>query len=298
MWPKLISDFLRWQGEVRGLAAETIYQESLVLKRFAKFLRRQGIRRLCQLVPSTIDAFVKHDGKRMGAPGLRNIVHSLRAFLRFLEVRGLARPGAHLWPMRPRAFSMAHIPRFLDRATVRQMLGAVDRSTLVGKRDYAVIMLMLGLGLRRGEVLRLRLCDYRSEARQLFVRRGKSGRSDRLPVPSEVVAALDEYLRARPKPSSASDPLFLTTLRPILGIGRNCVWSAVSRALRSSGLTPGSGSPHRLRHTFAQHLLDNGAPLEAIRELLGHRLPSTTAIYAKVSLKALREVAENDANDL
>ena len=213
-------------------------------------------------------------------------VGELRSLLRFLFVRGLiplalgdAVPPVASW-------RDTGIPRAVAPADVERLIASCDRSTLEGARDAAIVLLLARLGLRSIEVARLELSDLDWRAGVLLVR-GKGGREDRLPLPDEVGTALAEYLTVRGRREFRH--VFLTLRAPTRPIRADLVGDVVRRACEHAGIA--RITPHRLRHTLASEMLVQGASLRDIGQVLRHRHLSTTAIYAKVDLERLRQVA-------
>lgn len=170
------------------------------------------------------------------------------------------------------------------------MLASIDRHTAMGRRDYAILLLLARLGLRSGEVAFLELDDLEWNAGQLSVR-GKSGPRSDLPLPPEVGKAIAAYLR-RGRPQSPSRRVFLRAKAPLRGFRGSCgVGSIVRHCLQRAGLDAPTYGAHQFRHGLATELLRQGASLGEIGELLGHHSPQTTKIYTKVDLDALRTLA-------
>jgi integrase len=179
------------------------------------------------------------------------------------------------------------LPRGISRADARALLDCCDRRRALGRRDYALLLVLLRLGLRRGEVAALTLEDIDWRAGELVVH-GKGGREDRLPLPADVGAAIAGYLR-RGRPASARRELFLQARAPYAPIAAGTVASTVRRACRRAGI-PEVGS-HRLRHTMACEMVGAGVPLVRIGQVLRHRSLQSTAIYARVDIDRLRQLA-------
>jgi site-specific recombinase XerD len=154
----------------------------------------------------------------------------------------------------------------------------------MGRRDYAILLLLSRLGMRNGEVARLELGDVDWQAGQLLVR-GKGNRFETLPLPVDVGQALVDYLSDGRSVRIRSRRLFVIARAPYTGLTLSGMCSVVVAAGRRSGVGP--VSPHRLRHTVASELLARGAPLVEIGQLLRHRAEVTTAIYAKLDHRAL-----------
>ena len=174
---------------------------------------------------------------------------------------------------------------------VQQVLSACNRKTATGKRDYAILLLLARLGLRSGEVARLTLEDVDWEAGCVTVH-GKAGRVDQLPLPADVGTAIVAYLKSRKPPASATRRLFLYAKAPFTGFkNQKAIGTVVGRALSKAGIAPARNSAHQFRHALASELLRQGRSLAEIGEVLRHRNPETTAIYAKVDLQSLRLLA-------
>jgi integrase len=209
--------------------------------------------------------------------------------LRFLYLQGLTplRLGTAVPPVG--GWRLAALPPpAMTAADVQLLLDSCDRSTDVGVRDFAIMTLVARLGLRSIEVARMELRDVDWRAGELVVR-GKARRQDRLPLPPEAGEALVAYL-ARDREPAGARRLFLTCVAPRGPIRADLVGDVVERACRRAGV-PRVG-PHRLRHALAAELLRRGAGLVAISQVLRHQDLATTALYAKVDLITLRQVAQ------
>jgi len=179
------------------------------------------------------------------------------------------------------------LPRGITNSDAAALLASCDRRRAMGRRDFAVILMLLRLGLRAGEVAALAFDDIDWRAAELTVR-GKGRRTERLPLPADVGEAIVAYLR-RGRPGSASREVFLRAVAPMTALGRCGVSSIVRRACRSAGVA--EVGAHRLRHTVACQMLEAGAGLPEIGQLLRHRDLSTTAVYARVDVEGLRALA-------
>jgi integrase len=215
-------------------------------------------------------------------------VWSLRSLLRYLHVAGLlevplqwAVPGVA--DLRDRS-----LPRGLEPAVVAKLLASCDRRRTVGRRDYAILLLLWRLGLRAGEVAAITLDDLDWRAGELLLHNGKGRREDRLPLPADVGEAIVSYLRRRPA-TGDHRALFLRAVAPAGAIHG----STVSAVVRTAGERAGVPwvRAHALRHTAATEMLRAGASLQEIGEVLRHQEPRTTARYAKVDRKTLRRLA-------
>jgi site-specific recombinase XerD len=185
---------------------------------------------------------------------------------------------------------MSSIPRAIAPDQVRRLLARIDRHTAVGRRDYAILLLLARLGLRSSEVAFLELEDIDWKDGSLSVR-GKGGRRLQLPLPADVGEAIVAYLR-HGRPPSSSRRVFLRARAPLRGfLGQSAVGTIVRHALLRAGIDAPTTGAHQFRHGLATEMLRHGASLGEIGELLGHRSPETTKIYTKVDLDALRSLA-------
>jgi integrase/recombinase XerD len=272
----------------RGLTAATAEGYAYAVRPFVcKREAPDGTLGLGNLTPRDITAFVVAEvpGRRMGSAKLA--VTTLRSFLGFLHVEGvIARSLASAVPS-VAGSRLAGLPKALEVGQAQQLLATCDRSTAVGRRDFAILTMLVRLGLRSGEITALELDDVDWHGAEIIVR-GKGNRHERLPLPIDVGRALAAYLRGS-RPIAESRRLFLRVRAPHQPLTSSGVFAIVIGAAQKAGLPPLGA--HRLRHTAATELLRAGAPLSEIRQLLRHRSLLSTAIYAKVDRVALRQVA-------
>jgi integrase len=187
-------------------------------------------------------------------------------------------------------WSKSTLPKFLPPGTVQRVLNRCDRQAPLGRRNYAILLLLARLGLRAGEVVALNLEDIDWETSQMTVN-GKGGRSTPMPLPADVGEAIAAYLR-NGRPRCSSRRVFIRAKAPLGGFASSVAISfIVMRALERAGVKSTRKGAHLFRHTLACDLLRQGCSLDEIGELLRHQSPDTTAIYAKVDLAALHSLA-------
>ena len=231
---------------------------------------------------AAVNVFCVRELPRHSRANAANLASALRSFLRFLHLEGLAgAPVAQAVPAVANRKGQG-LPRALPPATVARLLASCDRRTRLGRRDYAMLMLLARLGLRAGEVASMSLDDIGWRAGELTVH-GKGSREDRLPLPSDVGAALAAWLRIRPRVETRA--VFLRANAPIGALSPRGVAWAVYNACDRSGV-PRAGA-HRLRHSLATQMLAAGSSLTEVGQVLRHARVATTAIYAKVDHRAL-----------
>jgi site-specific recombinase XerD len=209
----------------------------------------------------------------------------MRALLRYLHLTGVtatglagAVPSAASWPA-------GCLAQPIDRRQAARLLSSCDRRTAVGRRDFAVLTLLLRLGLRVGEVAALELTDVDWRHGEILVR-GKAHREERLPLPADVGQAVAGWLR-RGRPRCACTHVFTTLIAPRRDLSGKAVSAIVRRAGQRCGVVV---TAHRLRHCAATELLRSGASLPEVGQVLRHASMLSTAIYAKVDRAALSTV--------
>lgn len=234
--------------------------------------------------------FVSWRAQHVGPRRVKLTVTALRAFCRFLRFRGDVASDLASSVLTVPNWRLSTLPKSISQSHVERILAQCDRRTAVGSRNFAILLLLARLGLRAGEVVALRLDDPDWEAGELMVR-GKGSRVERLPLPHDVGQALAAYLK-RGRPRCSSRHLFVRAKAPLVGFASAAAISTiVEDAIARAGLDPPSRGAHLLRYSLATNLLRRGGSLTEIAELLRHRNPDTTALYAKVDLEALRSVA-------
>jgi integrase/recombinase XerD len=276
--------------DVRALASATITNYVPFIQGFLTAQFGEGPVRLARLTARDVVRFVQRQAPRLHLKRAKLLTVALRSFFQYARYRGAvtrdlaaAVPAVANW-------SMPSIPRAIGEEQIRQLLTSFNRRTPLGRRDYAIVLLLSRLGLRANEVSGLELEDIHWDAGQVSVR-GKRGHRTVLPLPADVGAAIAAYLR-HGRPPSASRRVFLRSKAPIQGfLGQCAIGSIVRHALHRAGLTAPTTGAHQFRHALATRMLRRGASLTEIGDILRHRSPETTMVYAKVDLAALRTLA-------
>lgn len=280
----VVATYAEYLRSKRRLAPITVTNAEGVVRRFLawRLASRPGGLDLGELDATTLHAYVVYLGDRVAVGTARSIAYSLRSFVRFLFVTGISPRDLSVALQAMRSSRFAGLPKAIDAAAVGALLASCDRSRPGGRRDFAILMLLVRLGLRANEVATMRLDDVDWRAGELVIR-GKGGRLDRLPLPADVGEAVADYLRCRPQTTSRA--VFLRSRAPAGDITRNAV-VFVSRSASSRAGIPVVGA-HRLRHTAATSMLRQGASLHEIGQVLRHDSDTVTAIYAKVDRSSL-----------
>jgi len=282
-WSEVLAGYRDYLVQERGLASLTVAGYERVAR---VFLEEQQPGRLESLTAADVSGFLSRECPRRGVSGARELVAGLRPLLRYLHVTGLietplvwAVPGVA--DLRDRS-----LPHGVEPQVVARLLASCDRRRTVGRRDYAILLLLVRLGLRAGEVAAVHLDDLDWRAGEILVR-GKRDRQDRLPLPVDVGQALVSYLQRRGR--SEFRAVFLRMHAPAGALTRIGVCGVVHDACVRAGVPPVGA--HQLRHTAATAMLREGASLSEIAQVLRHREIKTTAQYAKVDRARLRPLA-------
>jgi site-specific recombinase XerD len=288
---ELVAAYRSHLERVRGFARSTRASHGATADELLAFVGFDGDpARLRDLGPREIEAFLRKLGTRLCRESLQHAVSHLRSFLRFLASRRLVASGLDNSIDTPRLYRGERLPRALPWDTVRAFLAAIDRSTPMGKRDYAMFALLATYGLRTSEVAALELGDLEWRAGNLRVPRPKTKTPLLLPLTEEVGAALIDYVR-HARPESPRREVFLRVRAPAGPLRPTAVTEAFQGWTRRSALPIPYKGPHCLRHSLAIHLLRQGTSLKAIGDLLGHRSAESTCVYLRLHVEDLRHVA-------
>ena len=282
----VLESFRHYLLDERGLASLTAAAYVHRARRFLAGLA--SFDKLAELTARDVTDAVLRESTSAAPASTQFFVAALRSFLRFCFLEGLTAYDVSAAALGLTVRRSSPLPRGISRSDADALLKSCDLRRSTGRRDYAIVLILLRLGLRAGEVSALTLEDIDWRAGQVVVH-GKGGRVDSLPLPNDVGDAIAGYLR-RGRPKSKRREVFLSSLAPVEALGRGGVSRVVRRACQRADIAP-IGS-HRLRHTLACDMIAAGAPLPEISQILRHRHMSTTAVYARVDLDALRSLAQ------
>lgn len=285
-----VQAFEGYLRDERALADTTVVNYVPFIRSFLAARFGHGPVTLSHLCAGDVVRCVQRQAPRLHLKRAKLLTSAMRSFLRYARYRGevtldlaAAVPIVANW-------SMPSIPRAIGEDQIRQLLASIDRRTAIGRRDYAIVLLLARLGLRAGEVAFLELEDIDWAAGHVSVR-GKRGQRTALPLPGDVGGAIAAYLR-HGRPPSTSRRVFLRGKAPIGGFAsQGGIGSLIRHALQRAGIQAPTTGAHQFRHALATQMLHHGASLTEIGEVLRHRSPQTTTIYAKVDLNALRTLA-------
>jgi integrase/recombinase XerD len=284
----LLAAYREYLAVERALTTPTIEGYVLAVRPFLDGRLRDDELDLAGLSAADVVAFVVGWCSAQSRGAAKMTVTALRSLLGFLQLRGLVSgPLAEAVPSTA-SWRLSGLPRALEPEQLQALLAGCDRGTATGRRDFAVLVMLARLGLRRGEVAALRLEDVDWRAGELRIA-GKGRRAERLPLPADVGEAIVAYLRDGRPATAQGRSLIVRVRAPHHGLTGGGITQIVFAAAARAGLGPMHS--HRLRHTAATQMLRAGASLEEVGQVLRHRQVLTTAIYAKVDRDALRGLA-------
>jgi integrase/recombinase XerD len=289
--------FIQYLRAERGLRPSTIYAYVHHLNWFGTFLTGARVSRLGELSPALLASFVVEYAPRLSPTSRVNLCCELRVFLQFCHRERIVGQDLRAAVDMPQVYRLADVPRAITWDDVRHMLETVDRRTICGRRDYAILLLLVTYGLRGHEIAKLTLDDIDWEHERLRIPERKAGHSTAYPLAGVVAEALIDYLK-HGRPETADRHFFFRMLAPQAPITNGAVSSRVAVHLQKAGIKVHRPGAHTLRHTCVQRLIDAEFPLKTIGDYIGHRSSESTRIYTKVAVASLREVAMGDGEAL
>lgn len=291
---KVVRNFLEYLETERNYSAHTILSYETDLLNLVQFLRHKRIHSFNQVHKESLRAFIGFLlDKGFSQRSVARKIAALRSFFKYLRRQNIVDGNPALVLVTPKIGKP--LPTFLDEQTVGHLLASPDQTTLKGKRDVAILELFYSTGIRLNELINLDINDVKKDEGLIKVK-GKGRKERIIPIGRKALVAINEYLAARDRIVSVSQqvsekrPLFVNEK------GRRFYPQAIGRMVRRYiGMISEieKKSPHVLRHTFATHLLNRGADLRAVKELLGHESLSTTQVYTHISAARMKKVYDD-----
>jgi site-specific recombinase XerD len=288
---KIFEAFSHYLREDRGLATRSIVHHLPFIRLFLREVCPGGASDLGRIGQADVTCYIERHARDRSAASGKSMCWALRSFLRYLHHKGLnPRPLAGCVPS-IRRWKLAGLPTYLSAVQVQTALDGCDRTTALGRRDYAILMMLAKLGMRAGEVATLTLDDIDWRSGEMLIC-AKGRQRARMPIPPDVGAAVVAYLRDG-RPKSSCRRLFLRTPAPHVGFASGCAITMIAKAALDRAGIRGYAhqGAHLFRHSLATELLRSGATLSQIGQLLRHESHDTTRIYAKVDVEALRTLS-------
>jgi site-specific recombinase XerD len=286
----ILEEWLTFLDRHRGLAAKSL---NLYRRHVEPFLLDLGQDatpdRFTALSPTRVREYVQRQAPRFARSTRKNLVIALRGFLRFAFGAGYLQRDITNVIERVPCFALDRLPRGPKWEDLPKLLATVDRSTSLGRRDFAILLTLMTYGVRASQLRGLRLEDVHWRDAKITFPSAKRGRPINAPLTASVGDALLQYIREA-RPSSSARQVFLSSDPPFEPLAATSVYNVVSRAFRLSEIASPHRGSHAIRHAWATRALGQGQRLKTIADLLGHRSIESTRIYTKVDYTQLRSV--------
>jgi len=289
--------FFAYLRTERGLREKSIIHYGHYLRCLEAYLKRIRLSQLDDISPAVLSSFVVESSRRLSNNSMTSLCSALRVFLRYLYREQLVHRDLAATIEQPRKYQLADLPRSISWEEVQRMFDAVDRRTVVGRRDYAILLLFVTYGLRAHEVAALTLDHIDWKRERLLVPSRKAGHTTAYPLSSVVGEAIVEYLE-HGRPQTNERHVFLRVPAPRSPLKSHAIACQTTKYLRKAGVHVHRPGSHTLRHTCVQRLVDAEFSFKVIGDYVGHVSPSSTKIYTKIDVEALREVAMGHAEEL
>ncbi|MBG0741826.1 tyrosine-type recombinase/integrase [Paeniglutamicibacter antarcticus] len=293
-----VPGFIDYLIQERGLRPLSVGGYRIHLRQFEAYLHQVGMESMGELSPALISAYlVARAGTGLAKSTVRDEAGALKVFLRYAHREGVLASDLSTAVGWAQTYRLSDIPRSISWADVNLVLAGVDRRTVAGKRDYAILMLLVIYGLRGREVAALTLDDIDWKRERLAIPERKAGHSTAFPLSAVVGEALLDYLQ-HGRPESEDRRVFFRAMAPRQPITAAAVSARTRIHLLKAGIDVRRPGSHTLRHTAVQRLVDANFSLKTIGDFVGHRSARSTEVYAKVDIEALREVALGDGEEV
>lgn len=292
-----VPGFFQYLRDERGLRDATIEQYRYNLQHLDTYLKKIKVDSLSELSPVILSGFLANRGQLVGKSSVGILCAVLRTFLLYLYCHRLTATDLSRTIEYPKTYRLSGIPRSITWDEVWRMLETIDRRSCIGKRDYAILLLLVTYGLRAREVAALTLDDIDWKRERIYVPERKAGHSTAYPFSQVVGEAILDYLQ-HGRPKTTDRHIFFRVPAPHTPMSWSSVSMRAGRYLCKAGIKVSRPGSHTLRHTCVQRLVDVGFDLKTIGDYIGHRSPSSTEVYTKVAVETLREVALGDGEEI
>ena len=293
-YERLLSDYVRFCIEQRRIVRRSMKTIESMAREFLSYIHTRGLKSTCQIDGRIIGDYFKAKA-HLSPVSTSAVATNLRRLLRYLVMRGLADPAPlGAVPTVRCCYSSRRIPEVWPQKNIEKLLETVDRSSPMGKRNYAILLLAARLGMRPGDIRRLKLENLDWDERRIVMVQEKTGKRLELPLSDEIGTAIIDYLR-NGRPRTELRQIFINHKAPYSTLGEhNGCHHIITKHRQMAGIELPEQSSKGLyvfRHSIATHLLEVGTPLETISAIMGHVTPDATLIYAKADIASLRKVA-------
>ncbi|OYV50569.1 MAG: integrase [Burkholderiales bacterium 21-58-4] len=291
-----LDSYVKWMRDERGFSPSTVDQWRGRIKQFLQWCVETG-RRMEDLRPSDIDAYFIQNASRWERVSMKVVIGALRIFLRYAATQGLCDSRLATALRTPRVYTQESLPSAPRWSDVQRILATTETDKPADIRNRAILMLLSIYGMRRGEVVALHLDQVNWAGRTLHVFRLKRRQPQVYPLLPTVAEALARYIDTV-RPRTSAPEIFLGLRAPQRPLTPAALFGFVNGKFKALGIQAKHRGPHALRHACAARLVAQGLNFKEIGDHLGHRSTSATMTYAKVDMRALREVGDFDLGDL
>lgn len=290
-YQRVEGDFKHYLSHERGLAPATVINYLPIVHKFLFERFGNDLIRFTELCATDITEFILRHAYNFSNKRAKLMVTAIRVFLRYLLLRKEIITDLSACVPTVASWKLSTLPKYLQFEQVQTILSHCNKQSPLGKRNYAILLLMARLGFRACEVIALKLEDIIWDTGHINIK-GKGKKAARFPLPEDVGESIVDYLK-NGRPRCSTRHVFVRHYAPIKEFSHSCsISTIVKRALEHSGINSPHKGAHLFRHTLATQMLRRGASLSEIGELLRHRSPNTTLIYAKVDITALKALAQ------
>ena len=277
--------------EREGLSEKRLHSIKLYLERFLLHIQEIGVPQFCDMTAFHINSYIEYV-TQFTISTVSNSFSCLRGFLSYLHENGDMTDNLGILLPNIRSVAEEMLPSTFKKEDVEAILNSVDRHSLAGKRDYAMLVLAARLGLRASDIINLSLSDLNWQENRIGLIQKKTGTPLSLPLLNEVGDAIIDYLKVRPE--SELPEVFMRLNPPFMKLGKSGMYWITQKYIQRAGVHISCGKkhgPHALRHSLSSIMLEKRVPLPVISEVLAHKSTETTKVYLKIDLLQLRECA-------
>ena len=294
---RYVSEYTLFLKEQRGITENSIGSIKSYCLKFMLHLYDTGCNKMSQLNRNHIQQFIISESNRYSRSTMIAYCSILRSFLAYLYRSRMIRADFSAVVITPKIYKHEKCPSFLKEHEIRATLSAVDQNSIIGKRDYAILMLLSTYGLRGIEVTQLRLEDIDWRSKKIHFRGRKAGNNSTYPLTNTVAESIISYLK-NSRHKSKYREVFISHRAPYKPIQTVAIRHIVQKYLKIAGIDTHLRGAHTFRYSCAQRLFENDFSTKVIGDYLGHRNPETTQRYIKIDIKHLRQVAINDGEEM
>jgi site-specific recombinase XerD len=291
----IVTDYFDFCRQQRGIKEGTTYLYQMWIFRFINFIKNKKIKNIRGLKITDIDEFINRHITGLSRSSIISIHSVLRSFFRFLYMYDYIDRDLSKDIFSSKTYQQRLIPKHTSSKTIANILAQVDTKTDTGKRDYAILVLLVRYGLRPSEVIKLKISDIDFKQNKIYVRNRKSGKDMILPLMPDISKPILSYLRVRPEGSFQE--VFISCIAPYRPLGSGSAISGiVARYINRTKINTPTKGAYLMRHSLAKMLLEKGVSITDIASILGHGCISSTMNYLRISIEELRKCTDNYAN--